>query len=485
MGYTGTNGGVSLTNSTVSGNLSESNGGGIYVSDGDLLLTNSTVSGNSIRLSGSGAGIRSSDSTVLLVSSTVTANITSQSTGAGIVFSGYNSDEALLTVQNSILAGNTSQVRTGSPGYASDLQILGSATNDPIVEYSLIGSTTRSRVTEATGTGNILDQPALLTQLGDYGGATQTHALQAGSPAIDAGSNALAVDESGNLLTSDQRGERRISGTIDMGAIELGTLGNLEARSLIVNTSQDVTDPNDGLTSLREAIRFANDPTVGPNSDGDADGDGFVADSITFDASVFTAGDSNLIRLTRGELEITQSLSIDGSLVGGVVITGDAADNDITVGDTHVTDVSASFGGIAGASNDLLDDNSRVLNFSDESNLTLTSLTLTGGQTSEDRGGGGILAGGSVSLNNSKVSGNNSLYRGGGIFFSDGQFAVEQQHRERETAVLGPAAGVFSFGDVSLTNSTVSENIAEGLWRWNSYSCCRSITDQQYSEWQQ
>ena len=71
-----------------------------------------------------------------------------------------------------------------------------------------------------------------------------------------------------------------------------------------------------------------------------------------------------LIRLTQGELSISDGLTIDGSSVGGVVITGDADGDDVTLAGTHITDVTASLGGTAGAADDLLDDNSRVLNSS-------------------------------------------------------------------------------------------------------------------------
>ena len=58
----------------------------------------------------------------------------------------------------------------------------------------------------------------------DNGGPTQTIALSPGSPAIGAGSNALAVDDKGNPLTTDQRGTRfpRIVGSaVDIGAYEV------------------------------------------------------------------------------------------------------------------------------------------------------------------------------------------------------------------------------------------------------------------------
>ena len=50
----------------------------------------------------------------------------------------------------------------------------------------------------------------MLGPLADNGGPTKTHALVAGSPALDAGDNALAVDADDNPLTADQRGLPRI-----------------------------------------------------------------------------------------------------------------------------------------------------------------------------------------------------------------------------------------------------------------------------------
>src|SRR5262249_9560100 len=58
--------------------------------------------------------------------------------------------------------------------------------------------------------------PGLLP-LGNYGGPTQTIRLAANSPAIGAGDPALVPDG----VTTDQRGEPRISGTgLDIGAFE-------------------------------------------------------------------------------------------------------------------------------------------------------------------------------------------------------------------------------------------------------------------------
>jgi hypothetical protein len=60
------------------------------------------------------------------------------------------------------------------------------------------------------------------------GGPTMTHALLAGSLAINAGSNALAVNQNGNALATDQRDSgfsRIVNGAVDIGAFEAPAAG--------------------------------------------------------------------------------------------------------------------------------------------------------------------------------------------------------------------------------------------------------------------
>src|SRR5262249_46215256 len=63
-----------------------------------------------------------------------------------------------------------------------------------------------------------------LGPLADNGGPTLTYAPLSGSPALNAGSKALAVDEENNPLLFDQRGPgfpRIYGGTVDIGAFEV------------------------------------------------------------------------------------------------------------------------------------------------------------------------------------------------------------------------------------------------------------------------
>lgn len=72
-----------------------------------------------------------------------------------------------------------------------------------------------------TGPGTITtDTDPLLEPLADNGGPTTTHALGAGSPAIDAGDPAGCTDGEGGTLDVDQRGQPR-NGTCDLGAFEV------------------------------------------------------------------------------------------------------------------------------------------------------------------------------------------------------------------------------------------------------------------------
>src|SRR5208337_3743468 len=97
--------------------------------------------------------------------------------------------------------------------------IVADSTGGDIFSSSTI-SGSHNLIQDGSGglTGTITGDP-LLGSLANNGGPTQTMALLPGSPAIDAGSNALAVDANGNPLTTDQRGAgfpRVVNGTVDI-----------------------------------------------------------------------------------------------------------------------------------------------------------------------------------------------------------------------------------------------------------------------------
>jgi hypothetical protein len=218
-------------NSTISGNQTQFRGGGIATSIGTIRLVNSTLAGNTV-VSGSGGGVDALASEVFIANSTISGNSASSSGGVSVQDSlaaqivsstiydnsgGGVSSNLSLEILNSIVAGN---VKNGVP---ADLDAPFGVDLPLTIEHSLIGDTTGSGITATTGNRNILNQPALLGPLADNGGPTLTHALLAGSPAIDAGSDTFAVDADGVTLTTDQRGsgfDRILNGRIDIGAVE-------------------------------------------------------------------------------------------------------------------------------------------------------------------------------------------------------------------------------------------------------------------------
>jgi N-acetylneuraminic acid mutarotase len=119
-------------------------------------------------------------------------------------------------VRNTIIANNTA-------ADGSFLDLSGNLTSD---DYNLITIPAGGAVSGTT-THNLTNVNPLLGPLNSNGGRTMTHALLAGSPAINAGNNALALDQSNVPLTSDQRGAgfaRIQNGTVDIGAFESALL---------------------------------------------------------------------------------------------------------------------------------------------------------------------------------------------------------------------------------------------------------------------
>jgi CSLREA domain-containing protein len=205
--------------STLSGN-SANNGGGIY-NDGDLVVVNGTVSGNTANADGGGIYSRIH---AYLYSTSVIDNIADldhdESGGAG---GGVYSEASGGTFQmtNSLVVRNTI-----NGGYV-DADCHGA--------FALYGFNLFNDVVGCTFAGNgsaawrFILSPNDVGPLQDNGGPlrwrTFTHALRAGSNAIDATYDQGCIDETGNALPGDQRDAVRVAGQrCDVGAFEFGAV---------------------------------------------------------------------------------------------------------------------------------------------------------------------------------------------------------------------------------------------------------------------
>ncbi|HET8956457.1 MAG TPA: choice-of-anchor Q domain-containing protein [Solirubrobacterales bacterium] len=213
---------VTIAGSTISGNrvtggALEALGGGVYVL-GKLSMTNSTVTGNSVESSAvspivQGGGVLlaidptgTEPSEATIVNSTIAGNSLGTGGVAGGGLGAVNptmtpGGSAALTVKNTIVAGNT------VPAGPSDCAVAATVTSD----HNLSGD---ASCMFGDG-GSKQNTNPLLGALANNGGETDTLALQAGSPAIDAGTN-------DGCPATDQRGVSRPQGSAcDVGAFEL------------------------------------------------------------------------------------------------------------------------------------------------------------------------------------------------------------------------------------------------------------------------
>jgi parallel beta-helix repeat protein len=184
---------LTVLESTISGNKAPGGlGGGIYISGpAPNTITNTTISGNQSRF---GGGIETYEP-VTITDSTIAFN-TAQQPGGGLHVGG---GPGPYTLKNTIVSNNKSDF----------------AAKNCVGENFVVSQ--GNNLEKGTSCG--LDEPTDINagpRLGDLannGGPTNTHALLAGSPAIDAGGDPFP--------TTDQRGVNRPQGFAnDIGAFE-------------------------------------------------------------------------------------------------------------------------------------------------------------------------------------------------------------------------------------------------------------------------
>jgi hypothetical protein len=174
-----------------------------------MTIENSTLSGN--EATDDGGGIHN-----LWTATAILNNVTVNANASGDLGGGVYEAGGTFNLRNTLLANNTDV--SGDPHCYGTLTSQG---------YNLIESVTSNCTISGDTTGNVTGQPALLGPLADNGGPTLTHALRAGSPAIDAGNPATTGSGGMSCIATDQRGWTRPidgdsdgSASCDIGAYE-------------------------------------------------------------------------------------------------------------------------------------------------------------------------------------------------------------------------------------------------------------------------
>lgn len=221
------NGVMAITNSTLDHNQARS-GGGIEHFGGNMSLTNVTVSGNNATDNGGGLYVLGSLSARYL---TVAFN------GAGGSGGNIYHDQAQATYSGVLVSDATAGGNCGRNGG----QVSTTGNN--------LESTNTCSFTAGT---DLVNQNPLLGPLQANGGATWTHALAVGSPAIDA--VPLGINFCGMAVAADQRGIVRPQGArCDIGAFEGSFVPNASTPIHDIQGAGHIS-PVDGQTLTTEGV---------------------------------------------------------------------------------------------------------------------------------------------------------------------------------------------------------------------------------------
>jgi hypothetical protein len=446
---------LSLINCTVSGNSTDSLGGGIsnFVSNATVRIESSTLSAN---VAGDYGGGIANGGTLTINNSTLSGN-TGEFAGGGI-YNQSGPQSASVAVSNSTLSGNATEFHGGGiyntrTGAGTAVVEIGNTVLKRGASGQTIGNNAGTVISRGfnlsddnadgylNGPGDQINADPMLGPLQDNGGPTLTHALWPGSPAIDAGDPNFTPPP-----FFDQRGpgfNRVVNGRIDKGSFELQPHG-----PVVINTNDN------GPGSLRQALADAND-----------------GDTITFAVT-------GTISLTSGELVINKNIAISGP--GANLLAVSRAANAASFRIFHVMPGhTVTIEGLAVTNGSVLNGfGGGILN--QESALTVNSCALAGNSALGQQGlGGGIFsngsgAGGAASLiiANSTLNGNTA--RSGGAIANDGASSGTATLTISNSTLSGNSAsfggGIFndSTGNgtttITIANSTFSGNNTEGVF---------------------
>src|SRR6266545_2332385 len=276
-------------------------GAGIVINSGNVTLIDSTISGNRTGdgpgpsgRGGSGGGILSGFGTLRVLNSTISGNITGNGNGGGGISGGFYT-AASLTLTDCTITGNRAFDNSNGNGiYANNnypspnlanTVVAGNGTagaSDLTGPYNSQGHNLIGNADSSTGFNAIGDQigsgasplDARLGPLTNNGGPTQTHSLLAGSPALDAGDNAIATAAA---LTTDQRGvgfARIVDGpdadttdTVDIGAFEAQvSVADIADQSINEDGSLSLPFNVGGAASITSVTATSSNTTLVPNN---------------------------------------------------------------------------------------------------------------------------------------------------------------------------------------------------------------------------
>ena len=397
-GISAVNAHVTLNSMAISRNAwARGSGGGMYLDSCASTLTNVTISGNS---AGSGGGLYQYYGTSLLTNVTISGN--SADSGGGM-YKSYGTS----TLRNTLVARNAAG--SGPDLYLSSGTLSGANNliGDGSGQSSLVNGTNGNLV----GTTASPIDPKLAEGSSSGIGLSPLP----GSPAIDAGDNSFIPTG----ITTDVYGSARIQGArVNIGAVETVLPGMPGVTYVVTGLADSIA--SDGVLTLREALAAANS--------NQAAGDAPAGSYSSADRIEFAPGVTGTI-LTGGQAyQITGSVTLVGPGLGQLTL--DAR------GSSRVVDIRGMY------------------------DVSISGMTLTGGNAVSGSGGGIYAGGVHLALTNVTISGNSTEEYGGGIYQQSGTSTLTNVTISGNSAVASGGGMYKSYGTSTLRNTLVARNAA-------------------------
>jgi hypothetical protein len=259
-----------INGSTISGNTAAYRGGGLYGYKSAATITNTTISGNSA-VNGSGMAMKAGRSTIR--DTTISGN-TGASYGGGVWADGAGLAGTSLKFYDSTIAnnsaGNGGGISAGNhvtdPSLQNTIVADNTAAFGPDVrdaggdnfnaDFSLIENASGATVIVPTTGSSLLGIDPQLQGLTNNGGPTQTQRPALTSPVLDQGKSPFGLDQRGLTRAFDipTIADSAASGAnaADIGAVEL-TLAEATPPPVVTPTPAPIPTASTGATGQRAA----------------------------------------------------------------------------------------------------------------------------------------------------------------------------------------------------------------------------------------
>lgn len=483
---------ASITDNTATGALADQGGGGIFTEGGDVTVTDSLIAGNSATgAAGSGGGIQNINGTLTVTDSEVSDN-TALRAGGGIEAGpllpvGDPAPPALPTstvLDNVTLSGNSLPANPATRN-GGGLHITGAGTVD--VSNSTVTDNTSAEggglwnsaaatmtVTDTEISGNTAD--GALADQGGGGIFTEGGAVTVSNSFISENTASGTAGSGGGI--QNIRGSVSVSGTAIVGNTAQRAGGGIEAGPILLNGAPD---PASAATSTTLDDVALNDNTLlgAPRNGGGLHltGAGTVEVANSEVLTNTAAEGGGLWNSAVGTMTVTNTLldgnTADGALAdqGGGAIFSEGGAVTVTGSSIIGNDATGAAGSGGGIQNI-------------RGSLTVIDTQIVG--NSANRAGGGIEAGPillpavgeeppqpdpaspatSTTLSGVYLAGNDAGTapgNGGGLHLTGaGTVAVDVSFVDGNTAQEGGGLWNSAVGTMTVTNSTIANNAANG-----------------------